>query len=102
MRSVGRSENGGAATESGGIGRERRTRTTVLLLVRLALAVLVILMCSWAMAIAWAGGARGDADSPRYSLEAPVQRVPEFNLETGEAGSAHYLQECTMAPWLKT
>ena len=82
---------------------ERRARMTVLLLVRLAAAVLVILMCSWAMAIAWAAGTRGDGDGlvkgPMFTPETPVQRMPELALETSKAGNTHYPEE-SMAPRL--
>jgi hypothetical protein len=105
MRSVGKGEDVGGAMESGGIGHERRARMTVLLLVRLAVAVLVILMCSWAMAIAWAAGTRGDADGllkgPMFTLETPVQSVPEFDPETRKTGNTTYLQE-SIAPRLTT
>ena len=83
--------------QSGGIGHQRRARMTVLLLLRLAVAVLAILMCSWAMAIAWAAGTRGDADGlaegPTFTLATPVQGMPEFCLEKGKAGNTFYPQE---------
>ena len=105
MRSAGKGEDGGGATESGAIGHERRARTTVLLLVRLAVAVLVILMCSWAMAIAWAAGTQRDADGlgddPIFSSEVPVQWLPEFSSEIGKTRNTLYLEE-NMASRLTT
>jgi hypothetical protein len=63
---------------------------TVLLLVRLAVAVLVILMCSWAMAIAWAAGTRGDAEGlvkgPTCTLEMPIEGKLDFDWGTVAAG----------------
>jgi len=83
--------------QGGGIGEGRRARMTVLLLVRLAVAVLAILMCSWAMAIAWAAGTRGDADGlakgPTFTLETPVQSMPEFEPGKRKAGNTFYPQE---------